>query len=394
MFLLAIIGALFFFANATDAHAQESQEYPYEHIYTITAYYSPIEGQSRYLTGSLEAEKRLNGNGTNGADGTPVFPGMIAAPKTIPFGTKMDIPGVGMVSVHDRGGAIVPAGQRGQAHDRLDIWMGYGDEGLNRALAWGKRTLTVKVYGIDPSVAEDVHLESLQQVYYSPASNSAPQIFRKDVGYGKIDQEVAVLHEKLADLGYYQGDGGEEFTWETYQAVLQFQLDYEIVSGDDSFGAGFFGPQTRKTLERAISEDLTPEKSHQEMIIPIAKAAPVIPDLDSEEEKILLAGNGLSFLEQDIGLGDEGQAVLELQSELRKLNLFGIEPTGYYGDLTAHAVFKFQQSQGILQNQDQLGAGHAGPLTRLALDAILSERAGTRKLIAERSNKKELLAQN
>ncbi len=95
-----------------------------ETILIATAYYSPLPGQSYYLRGNYEAEKRLNGNGTHGASGKAVFEGMIAAPKSYAFGTKVYIEGLGVGSVEDRGGAIVPAGFRGYEHDRVDIWMG------------------------------------------------------------------------------------------------------------------------------------------------------------------------------------------------------------------------------------------------------------------------------
>lgn len=58
--------------------------------FIVTAYYSPLPDQSFYLKGSYEAEKILNGNGTHGASGKPVFVGMIAAPKTYNFGTRID----------------------------------------------------------------------------------------------------------------------------------------------------------------------------------------------------------------------------------------------------------------------------------------------------------------
>ena len=104
--------------------------YPYQHTFVISAYYSPLENQKKYVTGSYKGDIRLNGHGVHGADGSDVYPGMIAAPKNYPFGTKLKIPGVGIATVHDRGGAIVNAGQRNQAHDRLDVWMGYGDATL------------------------------------------------------------------------------------------------------------------------------------------------------------------------------------------------------------------------------------------------------------------------
>ncbi|MCK5471681.1 hypothetical protein KAI54_00645, partial [Candidatus Gracilibacteria bacterium] len=80
---------------------------PYEASFVISAYYSPLPNQRVYFRGSFEADKRLNGNGTNGADGTQVYPGMLAAPKSYPFGMKIEIPGLGVGAIHDRGGAIV-----------------------------------------------------------------------------------------------------------------------------------------------------------------------------------------------------------------------------------------------------------------------------------------------
>ncbi len=66
---------------------------------------------------------------------------MLAAPKTYAFGTQIFFDGLGLGRVEDRGGAIVEAYVRGQAHDRIDIWMGYGDAALRRTIAWGRRTV-------------------------------------------------------------------------------------------------------------------------------------------------------------------------------------------------------------------------------------------------------------
>ena len=68
----------------------------------MTAYYSPLPGQTFYLRGNYEAEKILNGNGIYGASGKPVFAGMIAAPKTYAFGTQIQFDGLGMGIVEDR----------------------------------------------------------------------------------------------------------------------------------------------------------------------------------------------------------------------------------------------------------------------------------------------------
>lgn len=85
------------FALASNiCYAENDSNLVYTTSFVSTAYYSPLEGQRAYVTGNLTAEKRLNGNGTNGADGTEVLFGMLAAPRTYPFGTKIYIPGLGL----------------------------------------------------------------------------------------------------------------------------------------------------------------------------------------------------------------------------------------------------------------------------------------------------------
>ncbi len=61
--------------------------------------------------------------------------GTVAAdPKYYPFGTVMYVPGYGYARVEDTGGAI--------KGDNIDIWF----PSHNRAQAWGKQKLTVKVW--------------------------------------------------------------------------------------------------------------------------------------------------------------------------------------------------------------------------------------------------------
>jgi len=70
------------------------------------------------------------------ADGTRARKGVVAADtRHYPFGTRMYIPGYGMATVHDRGGAIVGT-------DRLDLFFPRHQQ----ALQWGRQNLTVWVY--------------------------------------------------------------------------------------------------------------------------------------------------------------------------------------------------------------------------------------------------------
>ncbi len=363
--------------------AQADELFPYTKTFTISAYYSPCEGQDKYATGSYEADIRLNGNGTNGADGTPVYPGMIAAPKTYPFGTKMSIPGIGITAVHDRGGAIVTAGNRNQVYDRLDVWMGYCDAGLTRALTWGKKDVQVTVYGIDDSVAESVYLEGFSATEaFVKNIILAPQLFEKDIWYLSTGEDVQELQGYLKALGYYSGELTGFYGDDTREAVYLFQLDNELVESEEDLGAGHTGVNTRKMLDFAIArlkeeQDQIKFQKYQQGLLLIPK----YPDLDK---------NSTNFA-RTLTLGTVGDDVRALQEELINMGLMRIEATGYFGELTEHAVFKFQQNQGIVLTKADDGAGVVGPQTRSALNSLLGTRLETMSYFAYERNERNPL---
>jgi peptidoglycan hydrolase-like protein with peptidoglycan-binding domain/3D (Asp-Asp-Asp) domain-containing protein len=286
--------------SGTDANA-EVKTFPYLKTFIISAYYSPLPCQEHYNTANYEKEIALNGNGTNGADGTNVFPGMIAAPRSYPFGTKMDIPGIGIVGVHDRGGAIVSSDTGAFAYDRLDIWMGYGDKGLDRAMKWGKRTVDVEVYGINDSITEQVSLGD-----YS-ASESAPN----DCSAVAAKQPATLAVAKAPEV---------------------------------------------KTAEKPIVKTTT-----------VKVAAPV---------------KTVAFLNDDLKLGDKGDNVRVLQEQLKKVNLFRAEVSGFYGETTKHAVFKFQQTQGLIMDEDSEFAGVFGTKTRNKLNKLVAASSYVKTRVA------------
>lgn len=370
---MAVFGSLspeLYKVEAEDVTPEEAANY-YTDIFTITAYYSPLLGQERYVTGSYEGDIRLNGNGTNGADGTPVYPGMIAAPKKYAFGTKMNIPGVGIVAVHDRGGAIVESGQRGQSYDRLDIWMGYGDAGLQRALNWGKRTVDVIVYGQAPEVKEQIYLEG-----YSEAEKIVQTIilnplnFPNDIYYGAEGEEVTKMQQYLMEWGYLTEVTGF-FGEATAQAIYMFQLDNDIVSGSEELGAGHFGINTRKKFDEYIKNGVSEETSQ------LQKGRALMNKFtDLKEESYQFT--------RSLELGDSGEDVSRLQKELARLGFLRIESSGYFGEVTEHALYKFQQSRGIVETKTEQGAGYFGPTTRDTFNNIIATRFDTKSLLAYR----------
>ena len=284
-------------AAAEDFNQSENAGYPYTKTFTISAYYSPLPCQNKYATGSYEGDIYLNGSGVHGADGTDVYPGMIAAPSTYDFGTKMYIPDIGIVAVHDRGGAIVASNGENGFYDRLDIWMGYGDSGLQRALNWGKRNVDVTVYGLNDAIIEEVALE----------------------GYS----------------------------------------EEEIIANDCSI----------EKREIIVMEDEETNKNNEIV-------------------------NASTLLEADLKLRDEGEQVLLLQEELNKLNFYKGEINGIYDELTEHAVFKFQQSQYLVGDNNSLGAGIVGPKTRDRLNEIIAARNYTSFLIVRNTDEEGILVVN
>lgn len=436
-------------ANAQDIPADESQTFPYTKKFVISSYYTPLPGQTKYFTGSFEGDVRLNGEGVTAADGTKVYPGMAAAPKRFPFGTKMQIPGVGMVAIHDRGGAI--------KNNRLDIWMGRGEEGLRRALGWGMRSVDVTVYGIRDDLTEAVSFDGvplmdlrelivptrhfknnlaegdegqavleLQRVlkklgyftaeetgYFGQETRVAVENFQsaekvitghEDPGAGNFGprsrvaleaalealqrdslvkvpdgtlqrgssgKNVRSLQELLKDYGFLKVATGT-FGAETFDSLVRFQIDRGLVATASDRGAGFYGPRTKQAFEEAIRTRFAPET-----------VSLVVPKSGGETATPLFS--------KALALGDRGSDVERLQQELRKLNFLSLPETGYYGKITEHAVFKFQQAHGILKSKSESGAGVVGPQTMSKLAEIAGNRHEQKRAITKTTEQKEIL---
>ncbi|MDP2103289.1 MAG: peptidoglycan-binding protein, partial [Candidatus Gracilibacteria bacterium] len=255
------------FAASTDYGSQK---------FVTTAYYSPLPNQSFYLRGSYEADVRLNGRGTHGASGKAVYQGMLAAPKTYMFGTQIYFPDFGIGTVDDRGGAIVSAGSRGYDADRIDIWMGEGEEGLKRALTWGKRTVFGQILapGSAPEGLSNIALENFpvgkinKTVYQAPKTTPvvptesiAPpvepkqenSIFTVSVYRNTAPETVKQLQEIMKEIGYYQGEIDGKYSRAFEKTVSTFQLENQIISSLQEKAAGYYGVKTRSKLKEVFA---------------------------------------------------------------------------------------------------------------------------------------------
>jgi peptidoglycan hydrolase-like protein with peptidoglycan-binding domain len=318
-----------------------------------TAYYSPKPDQEHYALGSYEADIRFNGRGIEGNDGTPVYPGMIAAPAEVPFGTVIEFPDLGMVgTVHDRGGRINVTDE-GIHH--IDIWMGEGEEGLARALEWGARRVRSVFYHPRP---DNIPRENFDLAQF-PAPSSALAHVRTnpialtgitDPKFGDISIEVAAIQYALQQLGYFDHNVTHFYGDVTKESVATFQRDADIEGNGDSANE-----KTRQILiaHRHLSKKL----DH--------------PTL----------GDGVLIT------GAEGKTVRTLQ---RVMNLIGYGDEnidGVYDHSLTTAVYEFQRDRGIVSSQNEAGAGMVGPDTSRALltawrDHRIMRRGGVETLVA------------
>jgi len=361
--------------------------YPYTDTFTTSAYYSPLPCQQKYALGSYEADIRMNGGGVHGADGTDVYPGMVAAPKSYPFGTKLYIPGIGIVAVHDRGGAIVDANGDPNRHDRLDIWMGYGDVGLRRALAWGKRNVDITVYGINNELSEKISLAGYSESEKIAQCDSNTSTDTTDVAFttssfveepkvnvaivqelkevqmpsdgsmpvnlsaGATGNTVKSLQNELKRLNYYKVEPTGVYDELTAHALFKFQQSQGIVVAESETGAGVFGPTTRSRMNEIISM-----RSYTKLAIE-SKRQEESPAALPEETK-------QAYIPSTLAMGSKGNEVKRLQEFLKKSGFFkGMVVTDYYGEITKEAVAQFQIANKIILDKSDKAAGVVGPST-------------------------------
>lgn len=318
----------------------------------ITAYYTPLPDQEKYYLGSYEEDVRFNGNGVS-ADGTPTYPGMIAAPKEIPFGTRIEISELGIVgTVHDRGGRI-NATEGNTMH--IDIWLGEGEEGLARALEWGSRIMTTKVYPPPPDYIPSENFDlalfnAPEEAFDRMPSNPEVLIDSSDIEKGDRNMEVAAIQHALKKLEYFDHDITSFFGDVTQNAIEEFQRDAQIVSRGESADE-----ETRNAIV-----------AHNKLMEELDEPLP------GEE----------TFLQ-----GTTGKDIRVLQRVLKLLSLYDGEINGMYDQETMSVVYAFQKERDIVKSLADPNAGIVGEKTHRALLTAwrvyrIQKRGGADALVA------------
>lgn len=315
---------------------------PRQQEFILTAYYSPLPGQCCYVKGGYRADKVLNGEGIRGADGTAVYPGMIAAPSTYAFGTVVVLPGIGRFTVHDRGGAITEL--PGGAH-RLDIWVGYGEEGLARALAFGVPRVRGTVYevgGFQPK--ERFAFETLPAVLdrLEPFQVRGQDLLSMQMKAGDRGLSVSLLQRSLKQLGFFQGAVTGLYGNATQEALHSFQEAYGLTQSTD-----VLSEQSAATLMAAV------------------RRVGALPPVAKNVEK-----------------GAKQSVVRTAQRTLRFFGFYTGRTNGQYDDALASAILRYQQKKGLVGTAQDPGAGRIGPITRATVAA-----SWDRRLVAALANR-------
>ena len=311
-------------------------------FFIVTAYYSPLPGQNRYATGTYAWDIRLNGPWKTTASGMGVFPWLLAAPAGYDYGTKIHFKWYGVWQVEDRWGAIVRSGVRWYEHDRIDIWMWYGDEGLNRALRWWKRTIEWKV--VDKS---------------TPPSLKLGKTFLWKYGWVTVwpdspELDILKLQELFIEVDLYSWEIDGKYE-SIKDAIIDFQIKTGIINNRNHSEAWYFGNKTRTALRENF--DFWPLSEEAVELYDGATApAPL-----TQEQKTIVQYDGL-----EVSPESSSEQIERLQRLFSEVWLYKWTIDGNYSSIE-WSLLSFQIWAGIVDDKDDWWAGYYGEKTRKAL---------------------------
>lgn len=213
----------------------------------ITGYYSPLPNQNKYVTGSYEKEIALNGDWVWMASWKKVFTWALAAPKKYSFWTKIYIEWYWVWVVEDRWWTIID-----DEHTRIDIWMWYWDEWLERAIKlWSRKTIWYIVSN-ETEVNFDFWTNSWGNYVVSNKYN-----------YLKLTPEsnsdnVKKVQEFFKEVLYYYG----EIDWK-YESIkpmiVKYQLQKWIIKWLDDEAAWYIWPKTVSAISKDFGSTINNE---------------------------------------------------------------------------------------------------------------------------------------
>lgn len=348
-------------------------------FYLVSAYYSPEEGQDFYLHGTYEDEIRMNGEGKTTASGAKVRIGAIAAPKNIPFNTRIAISQSITLkgknydfnyqgTVLDRGGAINTASKL----PRLDIYMGSGQKGLCRAINFGVQTVYATLGETDKT--DTTSLDYLPSECGNPGTTTvAPpkrtnafDPFTSSLSSATTSENIKTVQRLLQRVNALIGDVDGVYDQEFKDSVFAFQKAQGIVTVRTDEWAGVYGPKTRSRLRAVLQGDTNTTST-----VPVDTSTPVdtTPDsLNNTTPPTTLDDSADSAISWDVYDGAKSADIRELQKMLKEMGYFKFDIDGLYNKRLVDAILEFQLAKQIVTDSDDIGAGFYGPVTQSTLE--------------------------
>jgi len=348
---LIFFWALNFSTNIVSANSNETS-------FIVTAYYSPLPNQKRYSYSTYTKryrtyteEKRLQWEWHTTASWKWVYTWILAAPAKYPFWTKIYFEGYGIGVIEDRWWAIVKAWKRWYEHDRIDIWMWYGEEWLMRATKWGKRKVKWKVVSRDSNInlkfKDDIFI-GLNDIEVNPENKKA--------------RNVKILQANLKRVWLYKWK--TDWKYETVkQTIIDFQIQNKVIENSNSKYAWWFWSRTYITLLKkySLSNPLLQQNTRN------------IKDTNAKVQIILNHG--------EIKLNWDDPQVLEVkktQELFKKLWMYNWNIDGNFNSIKK-TLLDFQIKAWIIKNDNDWGAWYFWEKTKSALITHFENLSSNRK---------------
>lgn len=217
----------------------------------VTAYYSPVQWQRRYITWSYSWDIRLNWAWKNTASWKKVFDWLLAAPSSYRFGTKIELEWIGVWEVADRWWAIVNSWTQWNTYDRIDVWMWYWDDWLYRALKWGKRKILWNIVSSTRELSMDFAWSSILKYGDLRVDAENP-----------VGEDVIRLQNLLKEVKIYSWEIDGKFE-SVKDVLIKYQVDNNIISSKDDNQAGYFWTKTLAVLREEFWSDVFKSKNNK-----------------------------------------------------------------------------------------------------------------------------------
>lgn len=353
--LWAFIFTNFFSVNIARASEQEAKK-----LYIVTAYYSPLPDQKVYLRWSYEADIKLNWAWIAWASWKKVFPGMLAAPKSYSFGTKIFLEWFWVWEVSDRWWAIISIDNWESKIDRIDIWMWKWEEWLKRALQWGKRKINGYNVSNDTQVSIDLNK--------FPAPDSAIKslskeswILSENVWINSPIEKIKELQTTLKEMWFYFWDIDWIYSDNLKNWVANYQLKEWLIDSISDMRAWYTWVKTRTSIKTNFAfykknndEKILLVKQEEERQKKLAQAK-AEKKAKVEKEIIKKVDDHIA----SIWTPEDWETSLEvrnLQKTMKLLWYFDDKDTAIFWEKTKQSIINYQLDKWIIKDESSKNA--------------------------------------